>query len=111
MYSRWVSFEIHPAARVEFLKKATAVARAAVWNDEDCFRFDVIELGGPASNRFAFYQAYRAGSGIEDDKRRGEHGFPFPAELSLLLVVDSQNSEQGEILSTSRSWSTSWYSK
>ena len=56
MFSLWVTLEITPEGREEFLEAIAINARASVRDEEGCYRFDVIELGagstGTLSTRY-----------------------------------------------------------
>ncbi|QDG68631.1 antibiotic biosynthesis monooxygenase [Pseudarthrobacter sp. NIBRBAC000502772] len=104
MFSLWVSLEVTPEGREEFLKAITENARASVRDEAGCFRFDVIELGDYESNRFAFYEIYRDKDAFEKEHKQAPHYFTYRDIAARVVVPGSQVNVGGELRS-SFSWS------
>lgn len=100
MFSLWVTLEVTPEGREEFLKAIAENARASVRDEVGCFRFDVIELGEPGSNRFAFYEVYRDKDAFELEHKQAPHYFTYRDVSARVVVPDSQVNVSGELFNT-----------
>lgn len=99
MYSLWVTLEITPEGREEFLEAIAINARASVRDEEGCYRFDVIELGA-GTNRFAFYEVYRDEAAFELEHKKAPHYFTYRDVSMRVVVPGSQVNVSGELLKT-----------
>ena len=97
MFSLWVTLEVTPEGREEFLEAIAVNARASVRDEEGCYRFDVVELG---SNRFAFYEVYRDEAAFELEHKKAPHYFTYRDVSARVVVPGSQVNVSGELLNT-----------
>ena len=93
MFSLWVTLEVIPEAREEFLDAITENARLSVQDEPGCHRFDVIELA-EGSNRFAFYEVYRDRAAFEEEHLSAPHFLAY-REISARLVVPGSQADTG----------------
>lgn len=100
MFSLWVTLEVTPEGREEFLEAIAVNARASVRDEEGCYRFDVIELGGAGTNRFAFYEVYRDEAAFELEHKRAPHYFEYRDVSASVVVPGSQVNASGELFKT-----------
>lgn len=100
MFSLWVTLEVTPGGREEFLAAIAENARASVRDEEGCYRFDVIELGDVGSNRFAFYEVYRDKDAFENEHKRAPHYFTYRDVSARVVVPGSQVNVGGGLLNT-----------
>ncbi|MFJ2620442.1 putative quinol monooxygenase [Glutamicibacter sp. NPDC087344] len=102
MFSLWVTLEVIPEHRDEFLAAIAENSRRSVRDEAGCYRFDVIELGGN-SNRFAFYEVYRDEEAFENEHKQAEHYFTYREISQKVVVPGSQVNISGELVN-SFSW-------
>ncbi|BCW17398.1 hypothetical protein NtRootA9_01060 [Arthrobacter sp. NtRootA9] len=100
MFSLWVTLEVTPEGRAEFLAAIAENARASVRDEAGCFRFDVLQLGDPGSNRFAFYEVYRDREAFENEHKQSPHYFTYRDVSARVVVSGSQSNVSGELLNT-----------
>ncbi|MDP9933846.1 MULTISPECIES: putative quinol monooxygenase [Micrococcaceae] len=100
MFSLWVTLEVTPGGREEFLAAIAENARASVRDEEGCCRFDVIELGDIGSNRFAFYEVYRDKDAFDNEHKRAPHYFAYRDVSARVVVPGSQVNIGGGLLNT-----------
>lgn len=99
MFSLWVTLEVTPDGREEFLSAIAENARASVRDEIGCFRFDVIELG-EGSNRFAFYEVYRDEDAFELEHKQAPHYFVYRDIAKRVVVPGSQVNVSGDLVNT-----------
>lgn len=99
MFSLWVTLEVKPEEREEFLEATAINARASVRDEEGCYRFDVIEVG-TGTNRFAFYEVYRDEAAFENEHKKAPHYFTYRNVSARVVVPGSQVNVSGELLKT-----------
>ena len=99
MFSLWVTLEVLPEGRAEFLAAIAENARASVADEAGCFRFDVMELG-KGSNRFAFYELYRDRNAFENEHKQAPHYFAFRDVAARVVVPGSQVNVTGTLLNS-----------
>lgn len=100
MFSLWVTLEVRPESREEFLTAIAENARASVRDEAGCFRFDVIDLGELGSNRFAFYEVYRDRDAFEHEHKQAPHYFTYRDVSARAVVPGSQINVGGELRNT-----------
>lgn len=100
MFSLWVTLEVTPEGREEFLAAIAENSRASVRDEEGCHRFDVIELGDAGSNRFAFYEVYRDKDAFESEHKQAPHYFAYRDVSARVVVPGSQVNVGGGLLTT-----------
>ncbi|MFJ4169646.1 putative quinol monooxygenase [Paenarthrobacter sp. NPDC089714] len=100
MYSLWVTLDVMPAHRGEFLAAIAENARASVRDEQGCFRFDVVELGEAGSNHFAFYEVYRDREAFEQEHKNAPHYFAYRDVSARVVVPGSQVNVGGELHNT-----------
>jgi quinol monooxygenase YgiN len=93
VFSLWVTLEVIPEAREEFLDAITENARLSVQDEPGCHRFDVVELG-EGSNRFAFYEVYRDRAAFDKEHLTAPHFLAY-REISARVVVPGSQSDIG----------------
>jgi autoinducer 2-degrading protein len=99
MFSLWVTLDVLPEGREEFLAAIAANAQASVADEAGCFRFDVMELG-EGSNRFAFYELYRDEGAFENEHKQAPHYFTFRDVAAKVVVPGSQVNLTGSLLAS-----------
>jgi (4S)-4-hydroxy-5-phosphonooxypentane-2,3-dione isomerase len=97
MFSLWVTLDVLPEGRDEFLAAIRENARASVTDEAGCLRFDVMELG-ENSNRFAFYELYRDEDAFENEHKKAPHYFAFRDVAAKVVVPGSQVNVTGTLL-------------
>ncbi|WP_104046129.1 putative quinol monooxygenase [Arthrobacter sp. ZGTC412] len=97
MFSLWVTLEIKPEGRGEFLEAITRNAARSVSNEPGCHRFDVIELG-EGTNHFAFYEVYRDQAAFEQEHLTAAHFLEYREVASRVVVTGSQRDIGGPLL-------------
>ncbi|MFK0085426.1 putative quinol monooxygenase [Glutamicibacter sp. NPDC090743] len=103
MFSLWVTLEVIPEHREEFLEAIAENSRKSVSDEAGCFRFDVIELGA-GTNRFAFYEVYRDQDAFENEHKKAAHYFAYREISQRVVVPGSQVNVTGDLIN-----SFSWY--
>jgi autoinducer 2-degrading protein len=98
MFSLWVTLEIRPECRQKFLAAIEANAQASVREEEGCYRFDMIELEAPGSNRFAFYELYRDEAAFEVEHKQAPHYLAFKEIAARAVVPGSQTNFVGTLV-------------
>ncbi|MFJ5696431.1 putative quinol monooxygenase [Arthrobacter sp. NPDC093125] len=93
MFSLWVTLEVKPEGREEFLEAIAENAQRSVQDEPGCYRFDVVESGA-RSNRFAFYEVYRDRAAFEEEHLSAPHFLAY-REVSARLVVPGSQAEVG----------------
>ncbi|MEY9776305.1 putative quinol monooxygenase [Arthrobacter sp. MW3 TE3886] len=99
MFSLWVTLEVKPEGREEFLDAIAENARLSVQNEPGCYRFDVIELG-EGSNLFAFYEVYRDRAAFEREHLTAPHFLAYRAISARVVVPGSQSDIGGHLLTS-----------
>lgn len=99
MFSLWVTLDVKPEGREEFLDAIAENARLSVQDETGCHRFDVIELG-EGSNRFAFYEVYRDRAAFEEEHLRAPHFLAYREISARLIVPGSQGEFSGRLLAS-----------
>jgi autoinducer 2-degrading protein len=100
MLSLWVTLEVKPECREEFLKAIEVNAQTSVREEEGCFRFDVIELGETGSNRFAFYELYRDEAAFAVEHLQASHFLVYKEIAARVVVPGSLVSVTGAMLNS-----------
>lgn len=98
MFSVWVTLEVRPEYRKEFLTAIESNAQASVRDEEGCHRFDVIEVGEVGSNCFAFYEIYRDEAAFEAEHMQTPHFLTYQKIAARAVVPGSQNIITGMLL-------------
>lgn len=98
MFSLWVSLEVRPEYRQEFLEAIKLNAQTSVREEEGCYRFDVIELGSPGSNRIAFYELYRDEQAFAIGHKQASHYRIYQKIAARVVVPGSQVNIIGALL-------------
>ncbi len=98
MFSVWVTLQVRPECRQEFLEAIEVNARASVGEEAGCHHFDVLELGEPGSNRFAFYELYRDEQAFEVEHKQATHYLVYKNIAARLIVPGSQHVVTGRLL-------------
>ncbi|KSU66220.1 hypothetical protein AS038_09875 [Arthrobacter sp. NIO-1057] len=99
MFSLWVTLEVIPEHREEFLEAIAENSRKSVSDEAGCYRFDVVELGGH-SNRFAFYEVYRDQDAFENEHKKAEHYFKYREISQKVVVPGSQVNVSGVLINS-----------
>jgi len=97
VFSLWVTLEVTPEGREEFLDAIAENARLSVQDEAGCYRFDVIELG-EGSNLFAFYEVYRDREAFAKDHLDAPHFLSYKAVAARVVVPESQVNAEGVLL-------------
>lgn len=98
MFSLWVQLQVKPECRDEFLEAIHINAEATVRDEPGCYRFDVIEVGGGGSNRFAFYEIYRDEGAFELEHKQAPHYLVYKEIAARVVVPGSQVNTSGLLL-------------
>lgn len=99
MYVLWVTLQVQPENRQEFLDAITANAAASVRNEPGCLGFDVIELDRQ-ENRFAFYETYTAREAFEIGHKQAPHFLAWREVAAKVLVPGSQVNTFGDVVTS-----------
>lgn len=102
MFSLWVTLDVLPEYREEFLEAIAENSRKSVSDEAGCFRFDVVELGSN-TNHFAFYEVYRDEEAFENEHKQAEHYLKYREISRKVVVSGSQLNISGELVK-SFSW-------
>lgn len=97
MYVLWVTLQVQPEHRQEFLAAITANAAASVRDEPGCLAFDVIELDGTA-NRFAFYETYTDREAFAVGHQQAPHFLRWREVAARVLVPGSQVNTFGHVV-------------
>lgn len=98
MFTLWVQLQVKSECRDEFLKAIHVNAEATVRDEPGCYRFDVIEVGGVGSNRFAFYEIYRDEDAFELQHKQAPHYREYKEISARVVVPGSQVNTAGVLL-------------
>lgn len=99
MFSLWVTLEVKPEGREEFLDAITENARLSVQDEAGCHRFDVVELG-EGSNRFALYEVYRDRAAFEQEHLSTRHFLAYRQIAGRVVVPGSQSDVGGPLVAS-----------
>ncbi|MEQ7739968.1 putative quinol monooxygenase, partial [Escherichia coli] len=99
MYSLWVTLDVKPEGREEFLKAIRDNAQASVRDEPGCLRFDILELDTGA-NRFAFYEIYRDRAAFERDHLSAPHFLAYREVATRTVVPGSQKDIGGPLVAS-----------
>lgn len=105
MFVLWVTVQVRPEYREEFLDAITANAAASVRDEPGCLSFDVIELAS-GDNRFAFYEKYADADAFHVGHKGAPHFAQWRAVAEQVLVAGSQVNTFGTIVISDRSLAT-----
>lgn len=89
MFSVWVTTQVVPGKRDQFLAAITANAAASVRDEPGCLYFDVIELDAE-DGRYAFYEVYRDREAFEVEHRAAPHYAAWKA-ATVECIVEGQH--------------------
>lgn len=96
MFSLWVTLEVRPECREEFLAAIDINSQASVRDEPGCYYFDVVELGDTGSNKFAFYEVYRDQDAFEIEHKQAPHYFTYKEIAARVVVPGSQANVSGQ---------------
>ncbi|SEJ83197.1 Quinol monooxygenase YgiN [Arthrobacter sp. yr096] len=99
MYSLWVTLEVQPEGRKEFLEAITRNAESSVRDEDGCLRFDVIELGD-GTNTFAFYEVYTDRAAFEEEHLKTQHFLAYKVISTRVVVPGSQRETGGPMIAS-----------
>ena len=102
MYVLWVTLQVQPEHREEFLDAITANAAASVRDEPGCLGFDVIELDA-AENRFAFYETYTDREAFEVGHKQAPHFQAWRQVAAKVLVPGTQVNTFGDVVAAESS--------
>lgn len=99
MFILWVTLKVKPEGREEFVNAITENAKLSVRDEEGCYRFDIVELGGGSNesnqlNHFAFYEVYRDREAFEKHQAT-PHFLAYKNISAGLVVPDNQTDQTG----------------
>jgi len=89
VFTLWVTVQVRPDKREEFLEALTAAAASALRDEPGCLAFDVPELD-PEGSVFALYGKHRDKRAWAEDHRPSAHFPAWRAVADLVLVPGSQ---------------------
>jgi autoinducer 2-degrading protein len=106
VYVLWVTLQVQPEHRQEFLDAITANAAASVRDEPGCLGFDVIELDtdkDEVENRFAFYETYIDRKAFEIGHKQAPHFLTWRQVAAKVLVPGSQVNTFGDVVAAESS--------
>lgn len=97
MFALYVTLQVRPQGRADFLAAIEKNARASVSDEPGCLGFDVLELDA-AQNRFAFYELYADEDAFQVAHRQAPHFLAWRGVADKVLVPGSQVNTVGTTL-------------
>jgi len=101
VFAMWVTVQVRPGAREEFLTAITEAATAAVEHEPGCLAFDVLELDRE-DGRYAFYELYRDEAAWRDEHRASAHFAAWRAVADRVLVPDAKTNQPAAVVAAPR---------
>ena len=99
MYVLWVTLQVQPEHREEFLDAITANAAASVRDEPGCLGFDVLEIDC-GENRFAFYEKYADAEAFHTGHKDAPHFAQWRAVAAKVVVPGSQVNTFGDVVTS-----------
>lgn len=101
MFALYVTLQVRPEGRAEFLAAITENARSSVRDEPGCSGFDVIEING-ADNQFGFYEVYADADAFHHGHKESPHFAAWRAVAARVLVPGSQVNVFGTVVTAER---------
>ena len=97
MFALWITVQVRPERREEFLAAITEAAASAVREEPGCLAFDVLELD-EAENRFALYEKYRDEAAWAQEHRSTPHFAAWSAVAERVFVPGSKVNTRASVV-------------
>jgi len=98
VFALWVTVQVLPDKREEFLAAITQAAASALRDEPGCLAFDVLELDAE-QHRFGLYEKYRDEAAWAEEHRSSAHFLAWRVVADRVLVPGSQVNTRATVVS------------